>query len=119
MKKWYFISVVLLTLSLIPNKAFACGKKKSCKTEQSTSKMQKNCCCGNNSKNNHNGCNGKCGHSSCINPVVNIVANVTPTISIQTNPIVSVNRKTSFFYNQIQLSSGFYTIWLIPKISLS
>lgn len=121
MKKWHFILLVLFALSLMPNKAFACGdSKKSCKKEMSDKKVEKNCCCtGDHTNDNHKGCNGKCGHSSCVNPVVQIAASVPALITIHANRIAFSTEKPLFFYNQPRLSSGYYTIWLIPKISLS
>ncbi len=88
----------------------------------SKKEAKKNCCgTGNNPKNGgHSGCNGKCGHSSCITPVVHFAAAVPNNIAIATtNADFSSVKKPVFFYNQSRISSGFYTIWLIPKISLS
>lgn len=121
MKKWHFILLVLFTLSFAPSNAFACGDgKKSCKKEMSDKKTDKNCCgTGDHSNNDHKGCNGKCGHSSCVNPVVQITANVPATYTIHFKHTSFTTVKPSFYYNQPRLSSGYYTIWLIPKISLS
>ncbi|WP_146171774.1 hypothetical protein [Flavobacterium magnum] len=121
MKISHFILLVFFTLCLSQNSAFACGGKKSCKKEMSKT-QEKDCCgdsCGNHEKGNHNGCNGKCGHSSCVNPIVYTALNIIPTYSIYTNQIVFSTEKASFYYTQSQLSMGYYTIWLIPKISLS
>lgn len=121
MKIRHFILLMFFTLCLSQNIAFACGGKNSCKKEMSKT-QEKDCCgnsCDNHGKDNHKGCSGKCGHSSCVNPIVYNALNLTPTFSIHTNSIVFSSEKTSFYYTSSQLSTGYYTIWLIPKISLS
>lgn len=121
MKIRHFILLMFFTLCLSQNSAFACGGKKSCKKEMSKT-QEKDCCgdsCDNNGKDNHKGCSGKCGHSSCVNPIVYTALNSTSTFSIHPNRIVFSTEKASFYYTQSQLSTGFYTIWVIPKISLS
>jgi hypothetical protein len=119
MKNWHFILFLLFVFSLTPGKALACGKK-MCKKEMSGTKKEKSCCgTGDHSSNDHNGCNGKCGHSSCVNPVAPVFANIIMTIEIAAGRIESPIVKPQFTYIQPKLSSGYYTIWLIPKISLS
>lgn len=122
MKNWHFILLVSFLLSLTTSDAFACGNgKKSCKKEMPDKETKKNCCgTGDHSKNDHSGCNGKCGHSSCVNPVVHFAAAVPNSITINANHSeVFSAKKQLFFYKQPRLTSGYYTIWLIPKISLS
>lgn len=120
MKIRYFILLMFFTLYLSQNSAFACSGKNSCKKEMSkTQEKGKDCCgdsCDNHGKGNHKGCSGKCGHSSCVNPIVYTALNSTLAFSIHPNRMVFSNEKTSFYYTQSQLSTGYYTIWLIPKI---
>ncbi len=121
MKIRYFILFILFAFCLPQNSAFACNGKNSCKKEISETK-EKDCCdesCRNHENGEHKGCNGKCGHSSCVNPIVYTVLNNSPAFSIYTNQIVFSTEKASFYYTQSRLSAGFYTVWLIPKISLS
>ena len=123
MKIRHFILLMFFTLCLSQNSVFACSGKNSCKKEMSKTQEKENDCggdsCGNHEKGNHNGCNGKCGHSSCVNPIVYTALNITSPFSIHPNRIVFSTEKASFYYTQSQLSMGYYTIWLIPKISLS
>lgn len=123
MKIRHFILLMFFTFCFSQNSAFACGGKNPCKKEMSKNQeKEKDCCgdsCDNHGKGNHNGCNGKCGHSSCMNPVVYTALNIIPTFSIYTNQIVFSTQKASFYYTASRLSTGYYTIWLIPKISLS
>lgn len=116
-----FILLIIFTLCLSQNSALACGGKKSCKKE--ISKTQKKDCCGDSCKNlrkdNHKGCNGKCGHSSCVSPIVYNALHTTQPFLIHMSPIVFLTPKGSYYYTQSQLSTGYNTIWLIPKISLS
>src|SRR5688572_14011730 len=122
MKNWHFILLLSFFLSLTTGDAYACGSgKKCCKKERSQNETKKNCCgTGDHSKNDHRGCNGKCGNSSCITPVIHFAAAVPNNITITTsNPDFCSAKKPVFFYNHSRVSSGYYTIWLIPKISLS
>jgi hypothetical protein len=112
---------MFFTLCLSQNSAFACGGKKPCKKEMSKT-QEKDCCgdsCGNHENGSHNGCNGKCGHSSCVNLIVYTALNSISTFSIHPDRVVFSTEKASFYYTSSRLSTGYYTIWLIPKISLS
>ena len=110
---------------LLPNTAMACGKgsdKTSCKKEISSTKSEKKSCCGSdNSKEKDNkGCKGNCGHSKCG------CSSTCPTSSVSfLSEIVFKNymfsyssiEKVKFSYTIPSISDGFYSIWLIPKIS--
>lgn len=105
--------------------AIACGKgsgKNSCKKEISSVKSEKkSCCSSDNSKDkDHNGCKGNCGHSKCG------CSSTCPTSSVSF--LSEINFKNNMFdYSSIEkvkflyatplISDGFYSIWLIPKIS--
>lgn len=122
-----FIPIIILFFGifLMPNTVMACGggsKEKSCKKEiSSTKKEQKSCCDTNSSKNNEDkGCKGNCGHSKCncsfSCPTTSI--NSTSEIDFQSsNYSFSLIKKAQFSYTSPSISDGFYSIWLIPKIS--
>jgi len=109
----------------MPNTTMACGKsseKNSCKKEISSNKAEKKSCCGDeNSKDkNHKGCKGNCGHSKCG------CSSTCPTSSVSflseinfKNYMFSYSsiEKVKFSYTTPSISDGFYSIWLIPKIS--
>ncbi|WP_395047831.1 hypothetical protein [Flavobacterium sp.] len=125
MKKYHIILVVLLGMLIMPNIAMACGKgseKSSCKKEVSSTKKEKKSCCDNdNSKDNDNkDCKGNCGHSKCG------CSSTCPSSSVSfLSEIIFKNymfsyssiEKVKFLYTIPSISDGFYSIWLIPKIS--
>lgn len=125
MKKYRIILIVLLGIFLMPNSAMACGKgseKSSCKKEMSSTKKEKKSCCdSDNSKGkDHKGCKGNCGHSKCG------CSSTCPTSSVSflsetifKNYMFSYSsiEKVKFSYTIPSISDGFYSIWLIPKIS--
>ncbi len=109
----------------MPSTAMACGSsnsKDSCKKEiSSTNTEKKSCCSNNNSKSEEEkGCEGKCGHSKCgcSSTCSSSSISFLPEINFKNNlfsysSIVRVN----FLYTIPSISDGFYSIWLIPKIS--
>jgi hypothetical protein len=122
MKKFHILLIVVLGFFLMPTVTFACGnnsEKHSCKKETS-SKMDKDDCCkdDSHSKNkNHEGCGGKCSHSKC-----GCASSCNSSISINglnlNNKIFNFSYEKQNFYNsEAFISSGFYSLWLIPKIS--
>lgn len=122
MKKFHILLIVVFGFFLMPTVTFACGnnsEKHSCKKETS-SKMDKDDCCkdDSHSKNkNHDGCGGKCSHSKC-----GCASSCNSSISISglnlNNKIFNFSYEKQNFYNsKAFISSGFYSLWLIPKIS--
>jgi len=110
----------------MPSVAFACGtdtEKHSCKKEVSSTEIEKNNCCGaddNSSENEKKDCGGECDHAKCgcssttpISPL-----NLFSEIIFQYNNFnYSVIEKVKFPHSVPSISDGFYSIWLIPKIS--
>jgi hypothetical protein len=123
-KKFHiFIAFVLIGFFLIPNGAvYACEKevvKSCCNKEMSSSKTEKKDCCkeSNHSKNkDKDSCGGKCGHSNCTVASANYTVLFLNEIKLSNNFDFS-EKKQNYFHSQTNLSSGFYSIWLIPKIS--
>lgn len=108
----------------MPSSAVACsgGSKHSCEKEVTSTKTEKKGCCGNDSSNSKDkkGCNGDCGHSKCG------CSSTCPTSSVSflseinfKNYMFSYSsiEKVKFSYTIPSISDGFYSIWLIPKIS--
>lgn len=119
--------ILLITLMLgffaIPTLAYACGnsstktEKSCCKKGKADKSNKKDCCKNHKSKNNKNddSCGGKCKHSSCSCTTFHFVMslpfyNETKTCFIE-------SEKLKFYPNEAYLSSGFFSIWLPPKIS--
>jgi hypothetical protein len=119
MKKIHIIFFVMLGLLLMPSISYACGgtKKHSCKKEIS-SNAQKGCCANHDHSKNSKGCGGKCGHKSCG------CANgcISGATLIETARFIGFANPTYFFKANFYapknfVSSGFHSLWLIPKIS--
>lgn len=130
MKKFHILLIVLFGFLLVPSNTFACGKscgskteKRCCKKETSSNKTEKKSCCSkddNSKSNDDKGCGGKCGHSKCgcssICPSTPV--NLFTDITFQSNIFnFSSIEKVKFLYTTPSISDGFYSIWLIPKIS--
>ena len=119
MNRFYILVLVLFGFLLMPSNTFACGnksEKQSCKKE-STSKSEKKSCCDNKDK-SEKGCGGKCGHSKCGCPSSIITAlNFSGEIHFKNNSLDFISEKQKFSNSETFISSGFYSLWLIPKIS--
>ncbi|MBB4802542.1 hypothetical protein HNP37_002617 [Flavobacterium nitrogenifigens] len=122
MKRLHIILIVTLGLFLMPMASFACGnlsKEVSCKKEANAAHHDD---CSENSchlkKGNHEGCGGKCGHRTC-----GCVSVCSGGIVFLTYPefkntsICLFSEKQTFYNSETSILSGFYSIWLIPKIS--
>ncbi|MBC7845278.1 MAG: hypothetical protein H7Y10_02155 [Flavobacterium sp.] len=121
MNKFHILVLVILGFFLMPTATFACGShsgKNSCSKETSADMEKMDCCKKDpHSKNNSNkGCNGKCGHSNCV--TTSNQYNVAYfDIKFTNNDFVLFEKKQNYFNSETNLSSGFYSLWLIPKIS--
>lgn len=113
----------MLGFLLMPSISFACGSgKHSCKKEMSNAKTEKKSCCENDNKsdNDHKGCEDNCGHSkcgcssTCPSASVNFISEINFKVN---NPNDYSINKVNFSYATPSISDGFYSIWLIPKIS--
>ncbi len=117
MNRFYILVLVLFGFLLMPNSTFACGNKseKHCKKETTSKTEKKSCCDKSDSK---KGCGGKCGHSKCGCPSSVITAfNFSGEIHFKTNNFDFISEKQKFSNSETFISSGFYSLWLIPKIS--
>lgn len=123
MKKRLHIIIIILTLGffLSPTLSYACGTKteKSCSKKETTSKTEKkDCCNGKHSKDKDNSCGGKCGHSNCTSSTsVNFSIISFYEIEFKNNSFDFSSEKSKFYNLKTFISSGFYSIWLIPKIA--
>jgi len=109
---------------LIPSLSYSCemkSKKSCCNKEMSSSKEKMDCCKNSNhskgqEKDHEGGCNGKCGHSNCTTSSVQFSIAFFE-MQFKSNNFVFLEKKQNYFNSETNLSSGFYSIWLIPKIS--
>ena len=121
-KKFHIVLLmVVMGFFLTPGSIYACGMKseKSCCKKEISSKGDKKDCCknDNDSKNkSHDGsCNGKCGHSNCTTSSVQFSLAFFE-IKFKNNNFDFSEKKQNYIHSETNLSSDFFSIWLIPKI---
>lgn len=124
MNRFHIILIVMLGFFLMPTDTFACGKKvadHSCTKKTSTSDKDEDDCCSkkNHSGNkNHDGCGGKCGHSMCgCASVCNGGITFVNQLEFKKITFSIFSQKQKFYNSETSILTGFYSIWLIPKIS--
>jgi hypothetical protein len=121
-KKIHILVIAVFGFLMIPSTAFACGgnysKKNSCKKEVSSKQETKDCCDSHNIQNGkrHHGCGGKCGHSNCNIPSIHIAVIAPFVVEINTKTLFFHTKKEGFYDLETTISSGFQSLWLIPKI---
>lgn len=117
-----FFIIFIAAFFLMPSIAFACGvnSEKSCCSKEISSKKEDKKCCKENKhsqkKNTDNNCGGKCGHANCVSSGSQF--NLALFYSkINLNYFDFNENRQNYYFNEINLSTGFHSIWLIPKIS--
>lgn len=118
MKKIHILILVVLGIFLMPVSTFACGshsENHSCKKEM-TSKTEKKDCCGKNDSSKKE-CGGKCGHSKCGCSASGNLFAVTSEFHAANHTFDFSYGKQKFSTSETFVSSGFHSLWLIPKIS--
>jgi hypothetical protein len=121
MKRIYLLVLVIFGFLLMPTVTFACGshsEKNSCNKKGSANTEKMDCCKNDNHSKNtkHEGCNGKCGHSNCVTTSIQFSV-VFFEIQFKNNNFAFSEKRQNYFNSNTNLSSGFYSLWLIPKIS--
>lgn len=115
----YFL-IMLAGFFLIPGVARACemGAKKSCCTEKHS------CCCTNKelkqeSKTEKSCDDGKCKDMSCTCSTSSVGSSmfILAFYEISITDFYSNKKEQKFYTSEDNLSSGFFSLWLIPKIS--
>jgi hypothetical protein len=127
MTKKIHIVLLIATIGffLIPMSGYSCemkSKKACCDKEMSSSDGEKMDCCKNMShskskdKDHEGACNGKCGHSNCVTTSAHYSAAFFE-IKFNHSNFAFSEKESNYFNSKTNLSSGFYSLWLIPKIS--
>ncbi len=127
MTKKFHILLLIVTLGffLIPTLTYSCemkSKKSCCNKEISSSNKEKMDCCKNNNPSKSNdeksegGCSGKCGHTNCTTSSVQFSLTFFE-IKFKGNNLEFSEKEQNYFNSETNISSGFSSIWLIPKIS--
>lgn len=123
MKKECFKIIIILTIGfvMLPAPNYACGTKtqKSCCEKVKTENLDKKKCCNNKSSNDtENSCGGKCGHSNCTSSTsLNFTVIGSHEFNIKDILFDFSTEKLKFYHLKTITSSGFYSIWGIPKIA--
>lgn len=117
-RKFFILLIVLFGIFLVPNRTIACTMKvenKSCNKEVSSSES-KSCCKthDNSSAKQNSGCTDKCNHSTTSSTFHFGIIQPIP-LDIKVN-LVWV-QKQNFYYSKTTISSGYSSIWVIPKIA--
>lgn len=121
------LHIVLLTITLgfllMPAFSYACeteSGKLCCDKEMSASKMDKMDCCKKHTPSKgkeDESRGGKTKHSSCSCTVFQISIIIPFEIETKVNSLVFFEEKDKFNEKETNISSGFSSVWLIPKIS--
>ena len=121
------LHIVFLTITLgfllMPALTYACeteSGKSCCDKEMSSSKMDKMDCCKKHtpSKSKEDqSCGGKTEHSSCSCSVFHISVIIQFENQTKLKSLDFFEEKNKFNDKEIAISSGFSSVWLIPKIS--
>ena len=122
MKKYHFILLLLLVIFFTSSNSYACGtcsENNVDKKELSSNKNKGNCCDteSHSKTKNHDGCGGKCGHSKCACPSASNCFTVSYELVVLSNSYNFTSEKEKFSTAETFISSGFYFLWLLPKIS--
>lgn len=126
MRKIYITLLIILGFLFKPDAVLACGSEKQnqcCKKEITTfAKEKKSCCCknSNDSSKEEKGCKGENGDSKCGCSSTSQIFSIyfLPEIKwMDVTANFNTIRKVAFSHISPSLSEGFYSIWLIPKIS--
>lgn len=122
MRKFHIILLILFGFLMTPGSVLACGKhsgKQSCKKEMSKTHDENCCSKQKDSQGKHTGCGGKCDHKQCgcssSTCTAGLTINATIELPQKGTPIIAGRQR--FFHSKSDLSPGFYSLWLIPKIS--
>lgn len=122
------ISIILLFcvgFFLTPNQSYACSKKTAkaeqsgCARKQSGKPEQQACCKTNSCKkdNQHGDCSDQCKHNSCRCGASVSSISLPASIDLKTTNHFAELKKQKFGFRQAYYPTGFFPIWLPPKIS--
>ncbi|WP_124020553.1 hypothetical protein [Flavobacterium tructae] len=115
-KKFYILLFVTLGFLMGPTFTYAHGTKKEmscCKKESAA----KDCCSKKDSKDKKHGCDKSCMGNSCT-PTSSCAFSPMAIFQVENHSLFGFSeKKQTYFYSEIFISSDFRSIWLPPKIS--
>ncbi|WP_313805535.1 hypothetical protein [Flavobacterium sp.] len=108
--------ILTVVVFLTPTIAFACDAKSE-KTEKTCcdNTSETKSCCDNHSEKDGDGCEGKCGSTSCQCPASNFATVLSFDIEIKLPQIFF--EKEAIVYKESCVSSDCFSVWAPPKIS--
>ena len=113
-----YISILIIGICflLTPSSCYACGLK-SCSTSAHKKATTHHACSQKSGSHNHKDCNGNCKDQTChcVNVSFNLALH-TPVYSIN-NVFFYSQKKQSLYTGSFLLSTGYFSMWLPPKIS--
>lgn len=115
-----FLFFLIFVFLLTANNTFACETKSPkccCKTQDAVYSKRDCCKIIIQKSKQEKSCNGKCGHSNCNIPTVQLVVIVPHITEINFNSFFKLSKKDKFHDIKTHVSSGFNFIWLPPIIS--
>lgn len=115
-QKFFILLMLLFGFFLVPNKTIACTMKVENICNKVSSSESKSCCKthDNSSTKQNNGCTSKCNHST-TSSIFHFGVIQPITMDIKVNLIWIENQ--NFYYSKTTISSGYISIWVIPKIA--
>jgi hypothetical protein len=133
MKLFHLFCIVVLGIFLLPSISYACGNVASAKTVKTENiskepqnscckittktKKAKSCCDEQQSDSKNKPCEGKCGHSKCSTTSSSSSMTFSSIYQFESKLIDLYSKETNFTFINYNLSSGYVSLWLIPKIS--
>lgn len=122
MNKFHILVIILFGFLLTPSGIFACERDSAIDTSQkaTASESCNSDCCKKDSHSktkNHKSCGGNCNHSKCgcASPCNSSIS--ISEWSFNPNRFNFYSTKQNFYNYETNISSGFNSLWLIPKIS--
>ena len=122
MSKKIHIMLLFLTLGffLMSNASYACGKtfseNKTTSKEEKVNQCKKDCCKESSKSKKNHGCDGKCGHSNCTTAGSHFSLLASNEFEFGEKTFNYSLEKPHLHSNNCNVSSGFTSIWLPPKI---
>ena len=115
-----FMIILTLGLLLLPGLTYACvaqSEKECCKKEMAAKSEHKQCSEESHSTGQSDSCNGKCGHANCTSTTANYNSVVLTDFIFNHNTFDFSTIKQNFYTTVTFISSGYTSLWFIPKIS--
>lgn len=115
--KIYILLLLVFSFLLGPTQSYAAAMpaEMACCKDSST---EMSCCKDSSSSSKDDmDCGSSCENSSCVCPVISISPKVLTSESENDILYLAFDKKQTYHYAEILISSGFRSIWLPPKIA--